>query len=164
MFRNGIIDTIIAVGGRRESEDFYGSAIVKRTLVELGVPSNIIIVDSLSYDTYTNINSLETILKHHNIAKVAIVSTPIHVYRIIEIAQNESYHPAPYYPKLKNFYDIVELVSAVNHEWTSIALTKMLGRNRYDRWIYRYRNKLFPFGFNKTIAPSGNEQRQLMDK
>lgn len=78
---------LIASGGRGECETMlpqglYLSSILRRELIEMGVPESSIFEDTTSHNTYEQLTEMRSFLETHGDAPVLIVSNAFHIPRI----------------------------------------------------------------------------------
>lgn len=82
LYKRGLIDDVICVGGSRKNIGVYGSDYVKEFLVKENVPDERVYVDNISYDTKTNWREALMLLEKINSQSAVIVASPLHVIRI----------------------------------------------------------------------------------
>ncbi|MFA6551009.1 MAG: YdcF family protein [Patescibacteria group bacterium] len=77
---------ILAIGGRGQLKNIPGSpavaAVIKKELVDLGVPANFIKEEKKSGRTYSQLQALKKIIERCQLTKVTVISNRYHLPRI----------------------------------------------------------------------------------
>ena len=139
IFRSGTVNSIICVGGNRKNKSLFGSAVSKKYLISKGIPEKLILVDSLSYDTKSNLQSMYRITIRYNIQKIVLVSDLIHLKRITDWINFDNFCVA----SSKNELNIFQIVRYSNQSFISYFLDWMLGEDNYNKLINFRRNISF---------------------
>lgn len=78
--------TLLAAGGQGQCRDIPGAptvaTVIKKELIELGVPEKSIITEEESGNTWQQLQALEALFEKENMEKAAILSNRYHVPRI----------------------------------------------------------------------------------
>jgi SanA protein len=101
LYTMGKVDTIIASGDNRE-ENYNEPGRMKRSLIELGIPSSIIIEDKDGLDTQRSILNFKS--KYEN-QKVTIISQKFHNQRAVYYAQKNNLWAIGANASESNFFD-----------------------------------------------------------
>jgi uncharacterized SAM-binding protein YcdF (DUF218 family) len=140
LYESGLIDKILCVGGTRSKIQVFGSIMMKDRLIGQGVPSEKIIAETESYDSVSNWQMTEKLIEKNHWKIVAIISSPLHVYRLRKIISEKTM------PELKIFYSpysyqayedtplklsLIEMWRQVQHEWVAYLTTAILPDSVY---------------------------------
>lgn len=87
LFKDGMIKNILCAGGA--SSNKAGSNMMKDYLIDFGIPDSIIITDSLSYSSKTNISEAYKHLNIKNYKSALLISSPTHILRLKYLANRE---------------------------------------------------------------------------
>ena len=82
LYKKGTGRNIIFVGGWRPSSHKYGSLLMAKKAVEMGVKPDAVFHDLVSRDTINNWIEAEKIIRKNNFRSVLLVSSPLHLLRI----------------------------------------------------------------------------------
>ena len=146
LYKKGLINTILCVGGTRSSIQVFGSLMMKEKLSALGVPSERILTETKSYDSITNWRMTAQIIEENHWKTVAIISSPLHVYRLRKIISEKPmpelkviYSPYSYgaYQDTSIKLSLFEKWRQVQHEWIAYLTTTLLPDSVY-RSILRF--------------------------
>ncbi len=80
LYKNGSIKNIICVGGA--SLNKIGSKMMKEYILSFDIHDSIIITDSLSYSSKTNLSEANKIILNKNYKSALIISSPSHIPRL----------------------------------------------------------------------------------
>jgi vancomycin permeability regulator SanA len=80
LYRSKVVSKIIVSGGLG-IEGFYEAQVMKKYLLEKGVPDSLVIVDDEGIDTYASTINYVTLSKIHKISSVVVVSQFYHISR-----------------------------------------------------------------------------------
>lgn len=121
---------ILVVGGRGVclsllENDITLSTVMRRELVESGVPESAISEESLSNNTYQNIEHLLPFLRQHEVRELLIVSSEYHVPRIETLLEHV--------PAFAEIQKIAKVVSADNVVSSKDSLLAARVRETYTR-------------------------------
>lgn len=144
LHKKGIGRNIIFAGGWRPLQKLYGSAMMAKKAVEMGVKPMNVFYDLTSRDTINNWKEAEKIIIGKNFKKVVLVSSPFHLIRIenmIEIdnsievlyAAYGEYNAVP----AKSF---LEVFSEYNYNIASIMTYLIFPSGLYQATIGKLRN------------------------
>jgi len=86
LYKNNLCDFIVASGGKgqykKNPEAPNISSVIKRELIELGIPSKKIIEEKKSNNTYEQLREFKKIIENKKIKKFKIISNKYHLPRI----------------------------------------------------------------------------------
>ena len=140
LYRSGYMEYILCVGGSRPKLNLRGSEMMRRYLIENGVPENVVFNDKASFDTFTNWKEAERIITESNWDSVFVISSPFHIYRARKIiAQHAPENMILYflsfdYSTIDPKATLVELIGRIHYEWASFAI-QCLPPRLYQRVI-----------------------------
>ena len=87
LYAAGEVPRLLAIGGRRQHPDRFGSALVGERLQQLGVPAQHISVDRLSFGTVSNWQQATTLMREQQLHRPLLISSSLHLARIRHIAE-----------------------------------------------------------------------------
>lgn len=131
LYRLGYFREILCVGGYRPVRNYSGAQLMKKYLVEKGVPAENILLEERSYDTMTNMSYTAEILRRERPLSVVLISSPLHVHRII--ALNDSrylqgrfvfYAPHPFFGATPPL-NLWEMWKTIHYEWSAFAVRRL---------------------------------------
>ncbi|MCD6308363.1 MAG: YdcF family protein [Candidatus Latescibacteria bacterium] len=138
IYRNGQVGKIVCVGGSglRVKYDDYGSVMMKRYLVgELKVPREDVLVDTLSYDSLTNLAEIMKFARRGDWDRIVLVSSAFHLYRLSRLAAGDGsveYVCSPYsVDTIDTVGDFFRLREWIHHEWLALAASSILPGKAY---------------------------------
>lgn len=127
---------VIVAGGRVEDGPSEAS-VVKRFLVEFGVPADAVILDERSRDTVENARYSARIMKEKGFRQALVVTSGYHLRRSLLLFRAAGVHCAGYPSNLQSerkrswgFLDFLPSVEAFRK--SAIALREMLGEAFYE--------------------------------
>lgn len=82
LYKKGAGRNIIFVGGWRPSSHQYGSVLMAKKAVEMGVKPEAVFHDLVSRDTINNWKEAEKIIRENNFRSALLISSPFHLLRI----------------------------------------------------------------------------------
>ena len=138
IYRAGLVQRIVCLGGSRPARDYYGSEVMKTHLVARGVPANAVLTERISFDTETNWEQLRSITEHEGIDSVLILGDPIHGMRILSYARK---HPLPAATSTAFASNVdasrgpalARLWLKIHHEWLAYTARWLLPQPLYRR-------------------------------
>ncbi|WP_274433255.1 YdcF family protein [Alicyclobacillus sp. ALC3] len=87
LFRQGYVGAVIVSGGRGEDETVTESSSMRRFLILNGVPSEVILEDRYSRDTWENLRNSRHVMSDHGLRSAVIVTSDYHLPRALAVAQ-----------------------------------------------------------------------------
>lgn len=143
LFNSGQIKNIICTGGYYY-EVWQGQPnLMYEYLVKNGIPENRISYDSLSFNTITNWEEAEKIIRKKHFESIVVISAPLHIYRISDIIDFDSVYFSSYLYELNSFSDYFELFNDVHHEWRSNTLTFLFTKKLRHELVLKYKKTRF---------------------
>lgn len=133
----------ILVGGNRIDGSVKGSELSKKYLVKKGIKPDIIHYDSASYDTKTNWIEAQKIIQANNFERIICISSPLHIYRISKIVDDETKCYSTYGFELNNPLDYIDLWLDINKELFVFTLYYIIPEKYYIKLIKYYRDQKF---------------------
>lgn len=88
LYKNGYVDKLIFTGGIGENEEASESSIAKTYAIKNAIPNEDIFIEEQSTITQENMQYASQIAKEKNLAKVIIVSDPLHMKRAMLMAKD----------------------------------------------------------------------------
>ncbi len=88
LYRAGVADTIVTVGGKLEGDRFTEAASGKAWLVEEGVPASAVVAVGEGSDTWTSLLAVNDAMDDIGLADAVIVTDPWHSFRAAEMARH----------------------------------------------------------------------------
>jgi uncharacterized SAM-binding protein YcdF (DUF218 family) len=146
LHRSGYMEYILCVGGARPKLDLYGSEMMRRYLIDNGVPDKVIFKEDRSYDTYTNWIEAEQIIRENNWDSVFVISSPFHIFRARKIITQHApenlilYFLSFDYSTVEPKATLFELIGRIHYEWASWAI-QCLPPDMYNRLIRYLRHQ-----------------------
>jgi len=117
--------------------------LMKRFLVEHGVPADRILHDSLSFNTITNWQQALLIMEKQKCDTVIAISAPLHIFRISRIIDAPSVYYCAYEYKPSGLTDYWQIFKDVHHEFLSHFLSFALKDSIRNQVIKIYRTIRF---------------------
>jgi uncharacterized SAM-binding protein YcdF (DUF218 family) len=87
LYRQGYAPYLIVTGGLGEGKTIDEATVMKRYLVEHGVPAERILLENKARDTYENLLYSKALMDEHSLHTALIVSHGYHLARATEIAE-----------------------------------------------------------------------------
>ncbi len=94
LYRHHRAPWIVVTGGKLAGDTHTEAGVSASFLESRGVPSSDIIVGS-GRDTWQNVSSVITAMRHHHLKTVLSVTDPFHEYRAMAIASDQGLTPYP---------------------------------------------------------------------
>lgn len=139
LFKDGKVNSIIAVGGYAqhflEGKPNYMDLYLKRN----GIVDSLLFSESLSYNTITNWQEAKKIINRNEFNSIVAVSAPLHIYRVSGILDFDTIYYCSYQYRLQTFNDYQRLYNDVHHEWISFMLSAVFKGESRNRVVYNYR-------------------------
>ena len=135
LYRTKKVKNIICVGGYRKSENFIGSAHMRKYLINSGINPTHIFNDSTSFDTNSNLIEAEKIIVSKQFNEITLISSPLHVYRISQLTNMKGIHFNPYKYNNQTIGDYYNLFISIHHEWIAYLLPAILSKENYAKLI-----------------------------
>lgn len=131
---------ILCVGGYRKGLKLSGSVRMAQWLAAAGIPKYKIWTDSWSYDTPTNIRAAFQIAKQANWRSLVFVSSPVHLVRILHIAEawdaSISVYASTYRDDDARLLSLwLKRVIQVHREWFATVAYNLIPHETYDRIV-----------------------------
>ena len=139
LFRNNKVRDIVCVGGYYYRQWQGKPHEMKNYLVDLGVPGENIVYDSLSFNTITNWNEALKIIHHRNYEKIVAISAPLHIFRISHLIDTDYVCYASYTYEMNSWSDYWTFYKDVHHEWVSRFLDIILKDRVRNKLVYIFR-------------------------
>jgi len=135
LFKSGIVDNIICVGGNRSSQNLHGSLKSTEYLLSKGIPSDRVFYDLYSFDTKSNLNEAHKIASQRSFDKLIYVSDAIHLHRISKFTTYDNYCLRDIDYKFSFF----QIIIMSNQSFFSFILEKILDEETYIKFIHLLR-------------------------
>jgi uncharacterized SAM-binding protein YcdF (DUF218 family) len=135
LYHSNKTENIICVGGYRRTENFTGSIYMRNYLINKGVDRHRVFNDSGSFDTKSNLKLAKEIIEAKKFQKIALVSSPVHVYRISMLIEGDSIFYSPYKYKNQSIKDYLYLYRSIHHEWIAFFLSTILSVENYAKLL-----------------------------
>jgi vancomycin permeability regulator SanA len=133
-FNSGKIKNILCLGGTRSYAILSGAQMMCDYLEKSGVPKGNLFVDNASWDSTTNLIELERIANEKQWQKVAFISSPIHMPRLIYLARDSERVITLLPNSIKeSIFDLLGLWLDVHHEFLAWGAYMILPRDFYSR-------------------------------
>lgn len=88
LYTQGFASTIIVSGARGADEETSEASAMRTYLIDKGIPSDKIIIEDNSFNTYQNLNNCRVIMLERGLARAIIVSNASHIRRALVLANN----------------------------------------------------------------------------
>lgn len=88
LYNEGYASTIIVSGGQGADEDVSEAASMKIYLLSHGIPTEKILLEDQSFNTYQNLANSHKIMRENNLKTAIIVSNASHIRRSLLLAQS----------------------------------------------------------------------------
>jgi uncharacterized SAM-binding protein YcdF (DUF218 family) len=88
LYRRGYAPYLLVTGGLGEGKKVDEATVMKRYLVEQGVPEERILLENQAHDTYENLQFSKQLMEQHDLRTALIVSHGYHLARALEMAQS----------------------------------------------------------------------------
>lgn len=109
-------------------------------LTSNGIPPQIILHDSLSFNTITNWYEGKKIMAAHNIKSAIAISDPLHVYRISLMVKDPNVCYASFQYHFEKYQDYWVFFKDVHHEFMSHILSFIFHEKLRNKIVYTYRS------------------------
>ena len=121
---------IICVGGKGLAKilGITGSQMMRNYLIEIGVPGEKALVDTASYDSYSNWEEAHKIIISNKWKTVTLVSSALHLYRLSVIVKDDNLvlSFSPYsFDYADSLTDLYFMREWIHHEWKAFAALKI---------------------------------------
>lgn len=136
LYKNNVVRNIICVGGNRPNQNLYGSRKSSKYVLAKGIPREAIFIDTLSFDTQTNLREAHNIIRLNNFDKVIYVSDAIHLHRISLFSNYSNYC----LNGIDYNFNVFEVVRMSNQSFISFLLENILSDEDYIKFIYFLRD------------------------
>ena len=142
LYKKGHIKNILVSGGQNgifKEDDFSESGFIKKNLVDLGIPTENILIEETSKNTIENAKFCKAILKANNLdnSRVVLITSAFHMQRAKSIFEQEGYNIRTYpcafsilpgSAKFKMHY-LIPTTKAM--DWWQTFLKELIGRMYY---------------------------------
>lgn len=88
LYGQGFAATIIVSGAKGPDEEVSEASAMRTYLVSKGIPSEQILMEDNSFNTFQNLNNCRMIMMQHKLERAIIVSNASHIRRSLILAQN----------------------------------------------------------------------------
>ena len=114
-------------------------------LKSLGIPGHSLFYDTASYDTRSNWREARKIIDKNKFKKIALISSPIHLFRISRVAGETNYQICydSYNFSINDINDFFNVYYKLNKEMFVFTLYYLLPDKLYDKWIKSYRDRTY---------------------
>jgi hypothetical protein len=142
LYRTGQVGHLLCVGGWRGGLERFGAERMADALTRLGIPSSDITADRSSFDTRTNWESAERMLRDGGWQEALLVSSALHLYRIGRLApEGLDWTPSP----SRSAFEALRAHPfatwlAVHREWIAWIADGLLPPDTHRDLIRRWRN------------------------
>lgn len=86
LYEQGTVDAIIFTGGVGWNDNLAESETARHYALEAGIPEEAIYIETVSTDTYENLEQAQLIMQEEGFSQALIVSDPLHMQRAMIIA------------------------------------------------------------------------------
>jgi len=86
LYQAGTVDAIIFTGGVGWNDNLAESETAREYAIEAGVPEDAIYIETVSGDTFENLEQAQLIMQNQGFTSALIVSDPLHMQRAMIIA------------------------------------------------------------------------------
>ena len=127
-FNAGLAPAVIVCGAQGANEPATEASVMKRVLVEMGVPAGCIYEEDESYNTEQNLANAKAIMDEHGFESAIIVTSDYHVQRALWLAADAGIELAYGYPSAspRPFFTIWRLRAREAASWVVYWLKKAL--------------------------------------
>ncbi len=125
LYENHLIRKIIFTGGKGENQDISDSQLAKNYAIQLGVPSNDILIEEDSHYTYDNLIEAKLIMDSLNYSTALIVSDPLHMKRSMELALSANIESEPSPTKTSMYQTTIPKLKFLVYETFFYTLGKL---------------------------------------
>jgi uncharacterized SAM-binding protein YcdF (DUF218 family) len=139
------IQKIVCVGGYDYLKMKGKPHLMKEYFIEQGVPACHILYDSVSYNTITNWQQAEKIIKRENFKKLILVSAPFHLFRISKMVRDNQICFQSWSLEFNCIHDYWILYRTIHHEWMSNILSLVFRDQSRNRFVYLVRSIIHEF-------------------
>jgi len=151
LIRQGRVERLICVGGKRSRRQHTGSELMAAALIAGGVPAARVASDRDSFDTRTNWQSARTMLAELGVRDPLLISSPLHLMRIRRITDGIG-TPAPTETIAQTMRRTpVALWLDIHREWVAWTAMVLLPAETHRSWIRQWRE----FQDNASATPFG---------
>ena len=145
LFRTSAVEHIICVGGARSWTHRVGARMMRDFLIQSGIPAARVFYDSTSFDSFSNWHNARQIIRTHSWRKVAFISDPLHLARLLDIAASSTdldiaAVPPPHYARPDTRTRFM-LWKKTHHEWLAWAAAAILSPETHQKTLRYLRNK-----------------------
>ena len=127
-YNAGLAGAVIVCGAQGSNEPASEASVMKRVLVEMGVPAECIYEEDASYNTEQNIENAKAIMDERGFASAIIVTSDYHVQRALWLAEDAGIETVYGYPAAspRPFFTIWRLRTREAASWVVYWLRKIL--------------------------------------
>ena len=146
LYRDETVSYILCVGGARPRDKVFGSQLMRRFLLDEGIPAGRVFLEKKSFDTSSNWHMAYKTVKGYGWDRLIVVSSPFHLHRVRQIIRDEPEK------RLKVFFSPYSLKDAqpsityfgiwrqVHYEWLA-HFSQLLPRKTYKKLIHHMRGQ-----------------------
>ena len=139
LFKQGKVQHLIMAGGVRKELKKYGSTLMAEYAQGKGIPQNAILVDSKSYDSFTNLANIQAIMASNHLQNLILISSTHHLARIKRIGLGRltknctlsPYNPFSAKPAISRF----ELWGSIHRNLIAEMLWRMMPATSYKNFV-----------------------------
>lgn len=88
LYQQGTVDALIFTGGVGRNDDRAESEAAREYALAAGIPEEAIYIETISTDTFQNLEQAQLIMQRHGFGIALIVSDPLHMQRAMSIAED----------------------------------------------------------------------------
>ena len=127
-YNAGLAGAVIVCGAQGSNEPAREASVMKRVLVEMGVPAECIYEEDASYNTEQNIENAKAIMDERGFASAIIVTSDYHVQRALWLAEDAGIETVYGYPAAspRPFFTIWRLRTRAAASWVVYWLRYIL--------------------------------------
>ena len=141
LFRRRVVRHVVCVGGARSYTERVGARMMRQFLLQEGLTPDRVLADSTSFDTHTNWHNARRMANEQGWRSVALVSDPLHLYRITDIARGDDLSLSTSFSPIYREFDARLLLWSwmrVHREIVARAASSLLPRDLHReivRWL-----------------------------
>lgn len=142
LVKNGYGEILIISGGNGDlfNQNKSEARLLKKFVIDSGIPAESILIDSDSRNTYENAVNTKSLMEQHKISRIILVTSASHIPRAVGCFEKLDIHPIPYgvdyHAESQPQYSPLDLIPSVGalrqtsyiiHEYVGLLMYKLAG-------------------------------------
>ena len=138
LFKDGLIERFVVVGGARKESNRFGGKLMAKYLARRGISEDLIRADLKSYDTNTNLKAAQKLCEPGDIKNRTYISDPLHLLRI-RFLLDQLPNVRFYASERSSRWSTLFVVKRVTHELVAYLAYALIPSEQYAKLVHWYR-------------------------